>query len=100
MVPLLVLQALRPRAKNLLGVTIDELFIEPPRCRIGAEGRTPAAGFGLRCFGASMPCFVQPSEYFPAARGYGAIARAVAFVSEPLTVMTGWCDIRQLGDDV
>src|SRR6185369_15070497 len=31
LVPLLVLQALRPRAKNPLGVTIDELFLEPPR---------------------------------------------------------------------
>ncbi|HEY2762082.1 MAG TPA: prenyltransferase/squalene oxidase repeat-containing protein, partial [Pirellulales bacterium] len=30
LVPLLVLQALRPRAKNPRGVTIDELFAEPP----------------------------------------------------------------------
>ena len=29
-VPLLVLQTLQPRAKNPRGVTIDELFIEPP----------------------------------------------------------------------
>src|SRR6478752_2375427 len=31
LVPLLVLQALKPKAKNPRGVTIDELFIEPPR---------------------------------------------------------------------
>src|ERR1700749_2056349 len=29
LVPLLVLQALRPRAKNPLGIKIDELFVEP-----------------------------------------------------------------------
>src|SRR5205807_1785496 len=30
LVPLLVLMALKPRAKNLRGVTIDELFTQPP----------------------------------------------------------------------
>ena len=42
LVPLLVLQALRPRAKNPLGVRIDELFVEPP-ASIGParEGAAP-----------------------------------------------------------
>src|SRR6478735_2280238 len=40
LVPLLVLQALRPRAKNPLGITIDELFVEPPHS-IGPAAKAP-----------------------------------------------------------
>ena len=40
LVPLLVLQALRPRAKNPLGVKIDELFVEPPHS-IGPAAKAP-----------------------------------------------------------
>ena len=39
-VPLLVLQALRPRAKNPRGVNIDELFLERPE-RIGPAAKAP-----------------------------------------------------------
>src|SRR5882724_4354764 len=38
-VPLLVLQALKPKARNLRRVTIDELFLEPP----AAVGSVPKA---------------------------------------------------------
>ncbi|MGB8236324.1 MAG: prenyltransferase/squalene oxidase repeat-containing protein, partial [Pseudolabrys sp.] len=40
LVPLLVLQALRPRAKNPLGVKIDELFVEPPQS-VGPAAKAP-----------------------------------------------------------
>ena len=39
-VPLLVLLALKPRAKNPRGVTIDELFVEPPQS-IGPPHKAP-----------------------------------------------------------
>ena len=51
LVPLLVLQALRPRAKNPRGVTIDELFVEPPQSvGPGRQGAAPEAGPGSRLF--------------------------------------------------
>ena len=40
MVPLFVLQALRPRAKNPLGIGIDELFVQPPKS-VGAAPKAP-----------------------------------------------------------
>src|ERR1044071_5862603 len=40
LVPLLVLQALRPRAKNPLGIKIDELFVEAP-ATIGPAPKAP-----------------------------------------------------------
>jgi squalene-hopene/tetraprenyl-beta-curcumene cyclase len=52
MVPLLVLQALRPRAKNPRGITIDELFVGSP------ESVGPAAK------AASTPRSDPPSGYF------------------------------------
>src|SRR6266567_195961 len=39
-VPLLVLQALKPRAQNPRGVRIDELFLEPPGS-VGRPGKAP-----------------------------------------------------------
>ena len=48
LVPLLVLQALRPRAKNPLGVKIDELFVEPPQLD-RTRGQGSASALGLVC---------------------------------------------------
>ena len=61
LVPLLVLQALRPRAKNPLRVTIDELFLGPPRS-IGpaAQGSASALGSGL-CFFAAIDIVLRPA---------------------------------------
>ncbi len=39
-VPLLVLMARKPRARNPLGVSIDELFVEPP-AKLGPPPRAP-----------------------------------------------------------
>src|SRR5438552_9588560 len=43
-VPLLVLQALRPQAKNPKGVRVDELFLEDPRA-LGPAGKAPQQKF-------------------------------------------------------
>ena len=50
-VPLLVLMALKPRARNPKGVRIDELFLDPPRpARPGAEGAAAERGRGSAFF--------------------------------------------------
>src|ERR1700742_2873685 len=46
MVPLLVLAALKPRAKNVSGVGIDELFLEPPHS-IGMTAKSPHQSWAL-----------------------------------------------------
>jgi squalene-hopene/tetraprenyl-beta-curcumene cyclase len=84
MVPLLVLQALRPRAKNPLGVTIDELFIEPPQS-VGLAAKALHQSwiwFGLF---RGIDAVLRPAvRLFPKRLRQRAIARAVAFVTERL----------------
>src|SRR5271169_4695121 len=83
LVPLLVLMALMPRARNPHGITIRELFIEPPEAvRDWVKGSTSsplATGFGLldRALRAAEP-------FFPAGPRQRAIDKAVAFVTERL----------------
>ena len=84
MVPLLVLQALRPRAKNPLGVTIDELFIEPPQS-VGPAAK--AAHQSWIWFGLfrGIDAVLRPAvKVVPKRLRQRAIARAVAFVTERL----------------
>ena len=52
LVPLLVLQALKPRAKNPRGVTIDELFVDEPPQASGraAQGAAPELDRGSSLF--------------------------------------------------
>ena len=84
MVPLLVLQALRPRAKNPLGVTVDELFIEPPQS-VGPAAKAVHQSwiwFGLF---RGIDAVLRPAvKVFPKRLRQRAIARAVAFVTERL----------------
>ncbi len=83
LVPLLVLMALRPRARNPHRITVRELFVEPPESvRNWVTGPTSsplAVGFGLldRVLRAAEP-------FFPAAPRQRAIEKAVAFVTERL----------------
>jgi squalene-hopene/tetraprenyl-beta-curcumene cyclase len=87
LVPLLVLQALRPRAVNKRGVTINELFVEDP-----ATVRTPKkaphqkwswfVGFGAIDW-------VLQRVRFPQATRKRAIGKAVDFVSERLNGQDG-----------
>ena len=82
--PLLVLQALRPRAKNPRGVTIDELFLEPPetvgpRTRAAHQKRSWFAAFAA--IDVLLRGFVR---IVPAGLRRRAIERVEAFVSERL----------------
>ena len=83
-VPLLVLRALKPRARNRRGVTIDELFLENPR-DIGPPQRAPHQNAGWFAFFRGVDAVLRWAEpRFPAALRQRAIARAVAFVTERL----------------
>ena len=65
LVPLLVLQALRPRAKNPLGINIDELFIEPPHS-IGPAAKAPHQTLDLVCAFSRHRCRLAASrKVFP-----------------------------------
>jgi len=83
LVPLLVLMALRPRARNPLGITVRELFLEPPeavRDWIGGPTSSPlSVAFGM------LDRLLRVAEpFFPADARRRAIDKAVAFVTERL----------------
>ena len=83
LVPLLVLMALRPRARNPHGVTINELFTEPPEAvRDWITGPTSSpwsVAFGM------LDRLLRVAEpFFPADPRRRAIEKAVAFVTERL----------------
>ena len=83
-VPLLVLQALKPRARNPRGIGIDELFAENPR-DIGPPRRAPHQSAGWFAFFQAIDVVLRAAEpWFPAGPRRRAIARAVAFVTERL----------------
>ncbi|HWF00626.1 MAG TPA: squalene--hopene cyclase [Caulobacteraceae bacterium] len=83
-VPLLVLRALEPRARNPRGVTIDELFVAPPSqlkgLPRGAHQKEPWAS----CFFALDAVLRVVRPMFPKASHAAAIAKAKAFVDERL----------------
>ncbi len=83
-VPLLVLRALRPRARNPRGITIDELFVRPPSelrgLARGAHQKEPWASFFFALDGLLRA--VRPR--FPKGAHRAAIAKARAFVDERL----------------
>ncbi|MDE2355931.1 MAG: squalene--hopene cyclase, partial [Alphaproteobacteria bacterium] len=83
-VPLLVLRALRPRARNPREVTIDELFLQPPATLTdlprGAHQKEPWASL----FFALDKVLRVVRPHFPKASHASAIAKARAFVDERL----------------
>ena len=84
LVPLLVLQALKPRARNLRGVTIDELFIKPSqetRRHAKAPHQNRLWYEVFRALDVALK-FAEPA--FPRATRKRAIDAAVAFVTERL----------------
>jgi squalene-hopene/tetraprenyl-beta-curcumene cyclase len=82
--PLLVLQALQPRAKNPRGIGIDELFVENPR-DIGPPHRAPHHSKGWFAFFRAVDVVLRAAQpWFPAPLRKRAIASAVAFVTERL----------------
>ena len=83
LVPLLVLMALRPRARNPQGVTIGELFCEPPEAvRDWING--PTSSPLSMAFGMLDRLLRVAEPFFPADARRRAIEKAVAFVTERL----------------
>lgn len=83
LVPLLVVMALRPRARNPLVVTVGELFVEPPesvRDWISGPTSSPLSlAFGM------LDRLLRVAEpFFPADPRRRAIEKAVSFVTERL----------------
>ena len=66
MVPLLVLQALKPRPANPRGVTIPELFVTPPETVREWPKGAHQAWAGVKIFGAIDWLLKRVEPYFPA----------------------------------
>jgi squalene-hopene/tetraprenyl-beta-curcumene cyclase len=83
-VPLLVLQALKPKARNPKGVGIDELFLEAPQ-GIGLAPKAPQQKASWFWFFRGIDAILRALEpHFPQRSRRRAIGRAVAWVSEHL----------------
>ena len=83
-VPLLVLQALKPRARNPSGVSIDELFLDAPQT-VGAAPKAPQQKAAWFWFFRAVDIVLRAAEpWFPAQSRKRAIERAVEWVSERL----------------
>src|ERR1700722_1762078 len=83
-VPLMVLAALKPRAKNVSGVGIDELFLQPPRS-IGMTAKAPHQSWGWFLLFRALDSVLRAIEpLFPKKLRARAIDSAVAFVEQGL----------------
>jgi squalene-hopene/tetraprenyl-beta-curcumene cyclase len=83
-VPLLVLRALKPLARNPRGVTIEELFLENPR-EIGTPEKAPHQNALWFHFFRVVDKILRVAEpWSPLSLRRRAIARAVEFVTERL----------------
>src|SRR6202789_3596487 len=83
-VPLLVLAALKPRAKNASGVGIDELFLQAPHS-IGMTARAPHQSRGWFALFRGLDSVLRTIEpMFPKRLRARAIDSAVAFIEERL----------------
>jgi squalene-hopene/tetraprenyl-beta-curcumene cyclase len=84
MVPLMVVAALKPRARNPLGVGVDELFLEDPRS-IGMTRRAPHQSRGWFALFSALDSVLRVIEpLFPKKLRQRAIDRALAFIEERL----------------
>jgi len=82
LVPLLVLQALKPRARNPKGIAIEELFLEPPHT-IGLAPKAPQQKALWFWFFRGVDLGLR-SITFPRRLRHRAIERALAWVTERL----------------
>jgi squalene-hopene/tetraprenyl-beta-curcumene cyclase len=83
-VPLLVLQALKPKAKNPKGVRVDELFTQDPKT-VGARSKAPHQKWSWFLLFSAIDIVLRAAEpLFPARTRSKAIDQAVAFVTERL----------------
>ena len=84
LVPLTVLNALKPRARNPKGVLIDELFVTPPdQVRHWPKGPHQKAPW-TQIFGGIDRVLRATESYFPKGPRGRALAKARAFVTERL----------------
>src|ERR1700688_959221 len=84
LVPLLVLAALKPRAKNESGIGIDELFLEEPHS-IGMTPKAPHQSWGWFVLFRGLDSVLRAIEpLFPKTLRARAIDSAVAFIEERL----------------
>ena len=89
MVPLLVLQALKPRAANPRGVTIGELFTAPPETVRKWPTGAHQAWAAVKFFGAIDWLLKRADPLFPASLRRRAIGAATDFVTERLNGADG-----------
>jgi squalene-hopene/tetraprenyl-beta-curcumene cyclase len=83
-VPLMVLAALKPRAKNPLGVGVDELFLQDPR-GVGMTAKAPHQSWGWFILFRALDHILRLIEpLFPKTLRDRAIASALAFIEERL----------------
>jgi squalene-hopene/tetraprenyl-beta-curcumene cyclase len=83
-VPLLVLMAKKPQARNAKGVRIDELFLEPPQS-IGPAPKAPQQKASWFWFFRGVDNVLRATEpYFPKRTRQRAVDAAIAWVSERL----------------
>ncbi|WP_235091550.1 MULTISPECIES: squalene--hopene cyclase [Mycetohabitans] len=83
-VPLLVLQAKRPRACNPRGIGIDEIFVGSPR-NVGPISKAPHQSQGWFSFFSTLDALLRKLDpYFPKQSRQKAIDAAVHFVDERL----------------
>ena len=84
LVPLTVLNALKPRARNPNGVLINELFVTPPdEVRHWPKGPHQKAPW-TQIFGAIDAVLRATESYFPKGPRASALVKARAFVTERL----------------
>ncbi|MHC2274397.1 squalene-hopene/tetraprenyl-beta-curcumene cyclase [Bradyrhizobium diazoefficiens] len=84
MVPLMVIAALKPRAKNPKGVGIDELFLQDPRS-IGMTAKAPHQSMAWFLLFRSLDAILRVIEpLFPKSLRKRAIDTALAFSEERL----------------
>ncbi|MDE2378497.1 squalene--hopene cyclase [Bradyrhizobium sp.] len=84
MVPLMVIAALKPRARNPKSVGIDELFLQDPRS-IGMTAKAPHQSMGWFALFRALDVVLRAVEpYFPKRLRRRAIDSALAFIEERL----------------
>ena len=83
-VPLMVLAALKPRARNPKGVGIDELFLQDPKS-VGMTAKAPHQSWGWFLLFRALDMILRALEpLFPRKLRALAIERALAFTEERL----------------
>jgi squalene-hopene/tetraprenyl-beta-curcumene cyclase len=84
LIPLMVVNAVKPRARNPRNITIGELFVEPPD-RVRHWPGAPHQKFPWTTLFAGVDSVLRWSEpYFPKSLRKRAIGKAVGFVEERL----------------